>query len=97
MIDQNHPHDLGGEGVEVSAIVPGRVPLVEQLQAEFIDQRSCLQIAPAPLSPDKGRSDLAQMRVYQGHEFLECARFTLFPPGQQQSDFARKRFQQSLQ
>ena len=69
----------------------------QQLQAEFIHQRSCLQITPTSLSPHKGGSDLAQMRVDQGDQFLERAWFPRLPPGQQQGDFARKRFQASLQ
>src|ERR1700733_876392 len=97
MIDQNHPHNLGRESVEVRAIVPAGAPLVQQLQAEFIYQRSCLQITPTSLSPHKGGSDLAQMRVDQGDQFLERAWFPRLPPGQQQGDFARKRFQASLQ
>jgi hypothetical protein len=97
MVDQNQPHNLGGKSVEMSAIFPGRVLLVQQLQAELIDQRRRLQIAPGSLTPDESPRHLTQMRIDQGNKLLKRARLTLFPPGQQQGDFAWEGFQSYLQ
>jgi hypothetical protein len=69
---------------------------VEQLQAKLVDQGGGLEIAAHALAPDEGRGDFAQMRVDQGYELLESARFTLLPPAQQHGDFARKGIQNNL-
>jgi hypothetical protein len=67
MIDQNHAHHLGGEGVKVTAILPAGLFLVQQSQVELMHQHSSLQNARIALPAHIGRGNLAQVGINQRH------------------------------
>ena len=50
VIDENSPHQLRGNGEEVPAVLPVHLPLAEQLQIGFVDDRRRLQAIVAPLA-----------------------------------------------
>ena len=50
VIGQDHAHDFGGEGVEVSAIRPVRFLLADQAQIHFVDQGGGLEHTRISLS-----------------------------------------------
>jgi hypothetical protein len=88
MIGQNHAHDFGREGVEVSAISPVSFFLRNHAQTHFIDQVGRLEFSGIPLSSYVGGGHFTQVGVDERHQLLEGRRLTVSPLCQEQSDLS---------
>jgi hypothetical protein len=84
VIRQNHAHDLGREGIEVSAIRPVCFLLADQAQVDFVNQDRSLEQAGLSLPPDVRSRNLAQVGIHQRHQLLKGIGFTLRPFVQEQ-------------
>ena len=50
VVDEDAPHQLGGDGEEVASVLPVDGPLAEQLQVRLIDDSGGLKVVVAPLT-----------------------------------------------
>jgi hypothetical protein len=71
VIDQNVPHDLGGNREEVRTILPTRRGLLHQSQVGFVDECGGLQSMVHSFAPHVSCSHLPKFAVNQWHE-LGC-------------------------
>ncbi len=71
VIDQDHTHYLGGEGVEMLTVFPGGLLLVQKPEVELVDQGRRLKHVGIALSANIGRGHLAKVGVDERHQFLK--------------------------
>ena len=89
MIDQDHAHDLRGEGEKVRAIGPIGRTLVAETKIQLADQTGGLQSMAGMLALQAAMSDAAQIGIYQRQQLLKRFRLAGLPFLQQPSDVAR--------
>ena len=63
MVDQNAPHELGGDAEEVGSALPVDARLIYQLHVCFVDQSGSLQGMIAAFAAHIVGGDAAQFRI----------------------------------
>src|SRR6202022_2936873 len=71
VIDENHAHYLGREGVEMPAVFPCSLLLVQEPQVEFMDQGRGLKYIGISFSAHIGSGYFPEMRVDERHQLFE--------------------------
>ena len=79
MVDQDAPHQLGGNAEEVSAILPGHPLLADQPHVGFVDERRGLKRVPRALIAHVGGGDPAQLVVHERRQLLESIAISAAP------------------
>ena len=70
MIDEDAPHRAGGDGEEVTTVLPGHVGLGEA-QEGFVDERGRLQRVRRPLAAHVAARQAVQLRVDERRQLGE--------------------------
>ena len=76
-VDQDPAHDLCGDTKEVSPVPPIDLPLIDESQVGFVDERRRLQRVPGPLATQLAPGDAAQLGIYERQQLVEG---TVIPP-----------------
>ena len=71
MIDENAPHRLRGQRVELLAVLELEAVLAHQAKPGFVHERGRLQRVAAPLAPEVRVRNLSQLGVDDGHQGVE--------------------------
>ena len=71
MIHQDPPHQAGGDGEELRAILPVRLALFHQLQVRLVDQRGGLQGVVRPFAAHVAGGQAMQLAFDQRREPLQ--------------------------
>jgi len=88
VIDQDAPHDPSTDCEKMSAVLPVCVFLPHQLQISFVDKRGAVEGVILPLTPQLPVGDLAQLRVDQRSELVDCGGISGSPRFEQFCDFS---------
>ena len=83
MIDEDAPHHLRGERVELLPVIEGRLILLHQPQPGLVDERRGLQRMAAPLAPEERVGDLPQLAVDDRRQRIERGAVAVGPPRQE--------------
>ena len=88
VIDENHAHDLGRECVEMLAVFPPRLLLVQEPKVEFVDEGRGLENVWISFPSHIGGSYFPEVRVDKRHQLLKGRGLAVSPFRQKQSDLA---------
>lgn len=83
VIDQDAAHDLGGDAVEVGAVLPADVALVHQFEEGFMDDPGALQGVAGALTAEIGAGEPVQLGVDQRHQLVEGRAVAVAPADEQ--------------
>jgi hypothetical protein len=70
MVDQNAPHQLGSNPIELSAALPMGRMLANQLEISFMNQSSGLKSMARPLAPHIPAGQPFELVIDQGNELF---------------------------
>jgi hypothetical protein len=71
MVNQDHAHHFGGEGVEMPAVVPCGLFLVQEPEVKLVDQRRGLKNVRVALPTDVGGGYLPKVRIDERHQIFK--------------------------
>jgi hypothetical protein len=84
VVHENAPELTGGHREEVSAVLPVHRTVIKQLEEQLVYERCRLKSMIRPFSAHVARSDMAQLLIHGGHEFVRGG-FVAAAPSCQQS------------
>ena len=67
MVDQNAPHELGGDAEELGAVLPLDTALIDHSQVCFVDERGRLKRVIAPLPLEIAPGQVTELLVNERH------------------------------
>jgi hypothetical protein len=67
VIDEDHTHDACGEGVEVAAVFPGGLLLIEEAEVKLVDEDGSLEDVWIALAADIGGGHFTEVGVNERH------------------------------
>jgi hypothetical protein len=88
-VNQDLAHQLGGDGEEVSAVLPWDSGCIDELKVGLVDQRAGLQNVAGFFSQHVEVRQAVQLTVDKRDEFIKGRPFTAAPGMKQLSDFLR--------
>ena len=79
MVHEDTPHHSGRDGEKLGAILPRHLPLVDQPQKRFMNERRRLQGVIRPLAAKVSGRTAAKLFVQEGNESLGCGAVPVAP------------------
>jgi hypothetical protein len=70
VVDEDSPHEPGGEGEEMDAVLPGHSALVDETEERFVNERRRLQRVVAALVTQVQGSATAKLLVQHRHQLV---------------------------
>ena len=89
VVDEDPPHDLYGDPKEMSSTLPIDLPLIDESQIGFVDERRRLQSMPHPLAAKLARCDAAQLGIDERQQLIEGTVIPATPIIEQRRDVPR--------
>jgi hypothetical protein len=86
VVDENPPHDLRGDAIELRTIPPLYAPLIDEPKVRFMNERRWLQRVSGELVSKVSRRDPPQFFINLRHQLGERLIVALTPGDQQLSD-----------
>ena len=86
-VQQNMPHDLGGDCEEMGTVLPINILDVDQLQVGLVDQGGCLQGVPGALVPQLVPGDALQGAIDARRQLLKSVSVASRPGAQKLRSF----------
>ena len=83
VIHEDTANHLRRDAIEVGTVAPVDVPLIDQAQERFMDQRRALQRVIGALPAQMRARQTAQFAIDKGHQFVERALVAVAPVDQQ--------------
>jgi len=89
VVDEDAAHQLRGQTDEVRAVLPGQIPLTEQLQKGLVHEGGGLKRVVGPLMAEVPDGESSQLAVDERHEAFAGAGVAFAPCRQQTRHIAR--------
>ena len=89
VVDEDPPHDLCGDTKEMRPTPPIDLPLIDESQIHFVDERRRLQRVPHPLAAKLAARNAAQLGIHQRQYLIECTVIPAIPIVEQRRDVRR--------